>query len=408
MPLSTPARSSCRRFSYLTHLCGCCFDSTRRSFPTCGPGAMLHSPWPLPYLLADRYRMVQGLGKGGMGAVIAADDERLDREVAIKVDNPEYFNRKRVRARFKQEAQAIASIQDPGVGDAAVHVARAGDGPRPRLPLRHLLLRCRGLPCSGGVPHQSAQELRQDPRRRGPDALAVDLVPPLADAPAGGQGPTAVICWSTTSTVSAAVFPRRAASVSPTPSKPRAPLFEVGSTRGLRSEQPDPKSLVKRGRGSRCVPPRATVTAVSTPRRFGATSLEVSENSTLSELGQSSLNRIQARMSLSTMMIFCRGSSGSCHRKLSVSSSTSESTGGVSRGKPSPRCVMTLSMRRSRCSENIKSFTSGAAPTRSTVPGRGGVRPTSITSESVCSTRISPESTPIASRQATAMTSGAP
>lgn len=96
-------------------LCGRCFEPGETSCSKCGPGAILHSPWPVPACLADRYRLVRVLGKGGMAMVFSAHDARLDREVAIKVINPEYVGNRTMRARFKQEAQAVASIHDSGV-----------------------------------------------------------------------------------------------------------------------------------------------------------------------------------------------------------------------------------------------------------------------------------------------------
>jgi DNA-binding response OmpR family regulator len=97
------------------HLCGRCYEASADGCAACGPGALLHQPVPIPARLADRYRLVRVLGKGGMGAVFAADDQRLGRDVAIKVISPEYAGRKTVRARFKQEAQVIASIHHEGV-----------------------------------------------------------------------------------------------------------------------------------------------------------------------------------------------------------------------------------------------------------------------------------------------------
>ncbi|CAN5798195.1 hypothetical protein BH23GEM6_BH23GEM6_02420 [soil metagenome] len=65
-------------------------------------------------ILGDRYRIEEVIGRGGMGAVYRAVDERLGRQVAVKVitvsggSDPEA--RERLRARFQREARAAAGL----------------------------------------------------------------------------------------------------------------------------------------------------------------------------------------------------------------------------------------------------------------------------------------------------------
>ncbi|MFA9455030.1 MAG: serine/threonine protein kinase, partial [Candidatus Aminicenantaceae bacterium] len=61
------------------------------------------------------YQIEELLGKGGMGVVYRAQDQKLKRPVALKVLKPELTaNPDRVR-RFQQEARAAASIQHPAI-----------------------------------------------------------------------------------------------------------------------------------------------------------------------------------------------------------------------------------------------------------------------------------------------------
>ena len=61
------------------------------------------------------YRLVEKIGEGGMGIVYKALDERLDREVAVKV-LPERFSADRKRmARFEREARAAAAVDHPNI-----------------------------------------------------------------------------------------------------------------------------------------------------------------------------------------------------------------------------------------------------------------------------------------------------
>jgi Tol biopolymer transport system component len=60
------------------------------------------------------YRLVELLGKGGMGRVYAAEDGKLGRRVALKVLPPEAASRER-RARFEREAKAVAALNHPNI-----------------------------------------------------------------------------------------------------------------------------------------------------------------------------------------------------------------------------------------------------------------------------------------------------
>jgi serine/threonine protein kinase len=59
--------------------------------------------------ILNHYQIGEKLGAGGMGAVYRAKDQKLGREVAIKV-LPEVFARDADRvARFQREAKLLAS-----------------------------------------------------------------------------------------------------------------------------------------------------------------------------------------------------------------------------------------------------------------------------------------------------------
>ena len=69
-------------------------------------------------VLGGRYRPGEIIGRGGMGAVYAAHDERLGRPVAVKlisVTDAAEDQRATLRARFHREARAAAQIAHPNV-----------------------------------------------------------------------------------------------------------------------------------------------------------------------------------------------------------------------------------------------------------------------------------------------------
>lgn len=61
------------------------------------------------------YRIIEKIGAGGMGVVYRAHDERLDRDVAIKVLPEEVAEDPERLARFEREAKLLASLSHQNV-----------------------------------------------------------------------------------------------------------------------------------------------------------------------------------------------------------------------------------------------------------------------------------------------------
>jgi serine/threonine protein kinase len=69
------------------------------------------APSGAPEFVLGRYRLVKRLGSGGFGSVYAGRDERLDRDVAVKVLPRERI----VGGRFEREARAAARLSHPAI-----------------------------------------------------------------------------------------------------------------------------------------------------------------------------------------------------------------------------------------------------------------------------------------------------
>src|SRR5262245_56774851 len=65
--------------------------------------------------LVGQYRIERVIGRGGMGVVYQAEDNRLHRRVALKSLAPELSAESRQRERLKQEARAAAALAHPGI-----------------------------------------------------------------------------------------------------------------------------------------------------------------------------------------------------------------------------------------------------------------------------------------------------
>jgi serine/threonine-protein kinase len=83
-----------------------------------------------PFTHLGRYRVVSELGRGAMGVVYLAEDESLQRQVAVKTlllpEEETSAQRRDLEARFIQEAKAAGGLNHPGI--ITIHdLGREGD-----------------------------------------------------------------------------------------------------------------------------------------------------------------------------------------------------------------------------------------------------------------------------------------
>src|SRR5262249_6274155 len=92
--------------------------------------ARFHSRWRFVLtpgqVISGRYRLVRLLGEGGMGAVWAARNEAIERDVAIKVMLPQLRDASLLQ-RFFNEAKICGRIRHPGIVDV-LDLGQAEDG----------------------------------------------------------------------------------------------------------------------------------------------------------------------------------------------------------------------------------------------------------------------------------------
>jgi serine/threonine protein kinase len=67
--------------------------------------------------LGDRYRLLEVLGKGGMGTVYRAQHVIIERPAAVKVLSRQFCSVKEIRERFYREARIATRIRHPNVMD---------------------------------------------------------------------------------------------------------------------------------------------------------------------------------------------------------------------------------------------------------------------------------------------------
>src|ERR1700741_5225579 len=79
----------------------------------------------LSQALGSSFTLDGEIGRGGMGVVYHARDERLKRAVAVKVLPPELAFREEIRMRFLREAETAARLSHPHI----VPIHSVGEGP---------------------------------------------------------------------------------------------------------------------------------------------------------------------------------------------------------------------------------------------------------------------------------------
>jgi tRNA A-37 threonylcarbamoyl transferase component Bud32 len=132
--------------------------------------------------LAERYRVVGVLGRGGMGAVYRAEHLALHKEMAVKLVHPELSRLDEVAKRFEREAEAAARLDHPNIinvtdfgrtadgqlflvmellsGPSLASILQPSDSPRqsvaaPRAAhITRQILRALGAAHAGGIVHR--------------------------------------------------------------------------------------------------------------------------------------------------------------------------------------------------------------------------------------------------------------
>jgi serine/threonine-protein kinase len=68
-----------------------------------------------PELLGGRYRVLRGLGQGGMARVVLAEDLSLGSQCALKIIHPHLSGNPELISRFRLELEVSRRLRHPGI-----------------------------------------------------------------------------------------------------------------------------------------------------------------------------------------------------------------------------------------------------------------------------------------------------
>ena len=100
------------------------------------PGQRPRQELALPVVVGGRYRLEEARGGGGMARVYRGVDLTLEREVAVKLINPELRAEPEFDARFQREARIASQLADPHI--VVVHDFGLDKGHGPYLVMEYL------------------------------------------------------------------------------------------------------------------------------------------------------------------------------------------------------------------------------------------------------------------------------
>jgi serine/threonine protein kinase len=101
----------------ICHQCGLTIPEGETRCPQDGGEPLLANPEDshVGILLDGRYRLIERIGEGGVGAVYRAIHIAMKKTVAVKILHREYINHPEFSGRFKREAKAASRLEHPNI-----------------------------------------------------------------------------------------------------------------------------------------------------------------------------------------------------------------------------------------------------------------------------------------------------